>query len=53
MVSFAFPNRDVSVRLGKSAFAQSLFHIHLFDIVKFYANGLPLRWHRSGQMLAL
>lgn len=41
MVSFAFLNSDVSVSLGNSVFTQSLFHIHLFDIVKFYANVLP------------
>lgn len=41
MVSFAFLNSDVSVKLGNSGFTQSLFHIHLFDIVKFYANVLP------------
>lgn len=40
MVSFAFLNSDVSVSLGNSVFTQSLFHIHLFDIVKFYANVL-------------
>lgn len=41
MVSFAFLNSDVSVSLGNSVFTQSLFHFHLFDIVKFYANVLP------------